>query len=150
MEIICVVAHNALAQEGLVPKSKMSERFASFSQGRWEDLLIQSRDSALGAVQAQVKRRRRAVPTCPDVRAERADRLIQLGELSAADRLSKVTLLHQATMPLSNCCVIQPQAALWLLSWRDISQIASLILKVVEEFAKREAGSSRGAIRDDG
>ena len=44
---------------GLVPKSKMSERFASFSQGRWEDLLIQNRDSALGAVHAQMKRRRR-------------------------------------------------------------------------------------------
>ena len=59
-------------REGLVPKSKMSERFASFSQGRWEDLLIQSRDSALAAVQAQVKRRRRAVPNCPDIGAERA------------------------------------------------------------------------------
>ena len=62
----------------------MSERFASFSQGRWEDLLIKSRDSAWAAVQAQVKRRRRVVPNCPDIRAERAHRLIQLGELSAA------------------------------------------------------------------
>ena len=69
---------------GLVPKSKMSERFASFSQGRWDDLLIQSRDSALAAVQPQVKRRRRPAPNCPDVRAERAHRLTQLGELSAA------------------------------------------------------------------
>ena len=30
-----------LVRGGLVPKSKMSERFTSFSQGRWEDLLIQ-------------------------------------------------------------------------------------------------------------
>ena len=49
-----------------------------------EDLLIQTRDSALGAVQAQVKRRRRAGPNCQDVRAERAHRLTQLSELSAA------------------------------------------------------------------
>ena len=99
----------------------MFERFASFSQGRWDDLLIQSRDSAVGAVQAQVKRRRRVVPNCPDIRAERAHKLIQLGELSAVRQPSKVILQHQATMPLSNRRVIlngelQPQGALWLLS----------------------------------
>ena len=49
---------------GLVLLSKMSERFTSFSQGRWEDLLLQSRDSALGAVHAQLKRRRRVVSDC--------------------------------------------------------------------------------------
>ena len=51
---------------GLVPKSKMVERFASCTK----DLLIQSRDTAVAAARAQATRRRRAVPICSDVRAE--------------------------------------------------------------------------------
>ena len=47
---------------GLVAKSKMVERFKFFSDGRWEDLLLFSRDSATAAVQALGQRRRRAPP----------------------------------------------------------------------------------------
>ena len=63
-------------------KNDREIRFVQLRQmGRSPD---QSRGSAVAAVQAQVKRRRRAVLNCPDVRAERAHRLIQMGELSAA------------------------------------------------------------------
>ena len=37
---------------GLVAKSKMVERFKFISDGRWEDLLLLRRDSAVAAVQA--------------------------------------------------------------------------------------------------
>ena len=47
---------------GLVAKSKMVERFKFFSDGRWEDLLLLSRDSAMTEVQALGQRRRRAPP----------------------------------------------------------------------------------------
>ena len=69
---------------GLVAKSKMVERFKFFSDGRWEDLLLLSRDSAMAAVQALGQRRRRAPPDPVEHRAERAHNLIQMGELSAA------------------------------------------------------------------
>ena len=69
---------------GLVAKSKMVERFKFFSDGRWEDLLLLSRDSAMAAVQVLGHRRRRVPPDPVEHRAERAHNLIQMGELSAA------------------------------------------------------------------
>ena len=64
-------------------KSKMVERFKFFSDGRW-DLLLLNRDSAMVAVQALGQRRRRIPPDPVEHRAERADNLIQMGDLSAA------------------------------------------------------------------
>ena len=67
MEVVRLVAQNALIQPprgGLVAKSKMVERFKFFSDGRWEDLLLLSRDSAMVMVQA-LGQRRREIPRRP-------------------------------------------------------------------------------------
>ena len=64
MEVVRLVAQNALVPPwgGVVPKSKMVERFKFFSDGRWEDFLLLSCDSAMAAVQALEQRRRRDPP----------------------------------------------------------------------------------------
>ena len=62
------------------------ERVKFFSDGRWDYLLLLSRDSAMAAVQALGQRRRRVPPNPVEHRAERAHNLIQMGELSAARR----------------------------------------------------------------
>ena len=68
---------------GLVPKSKLRERFAQFADGRWMDLIVSSREAAVAASNAKARRTRR----CPDSlerRAERARAMAALGELSSA------------------------------------------------------------------
>ena len=68
---------------GLVPKSRLLARFSAFSNGDWEQLLIASRECAEAAVQVRSRRRRTRVPTV-DQRADRAEQLVHLDELSAA------------------------------------------------------------------
>ena len=71
---------------GLVPKSKLRERFAQFADGRWMGSIVSSREAAIAASNAKARRTRR----CPDSlerRAERACAMAALGELSSA-RLS--------------------------------------------------------------
>ena len=68
---------------GLVPKSKLRERFAQFADGRWMDLIVSSREAAVAASNAKARRTR----ICPDSlerRAERARAMAALGELSSA------------------------------------------------------------------
>ena len=68
---------------GLVPRSKIEERLRQFAEGRWADLVNESIQSALlGSEAARRKRRRQEdddVPTC-----RRAEKLVSMGELSAA------------------------------------------------------------------
>ena len=71
------------ARGGLVPKSRLLARFSAFSNGDWEQFLIASRECAEAAVQVRSRRRRTRVPTV-DQRADRAEQLVHLGELSAA------------------------------------------------------------------
>ena len=69
---------------GLVPKSKLQERFAQFADGRWMDFIVQW-EAAVAASNAKARRTRR----CPDSlegRAERARAMAALGELSSARR----------------------------------------------------------------
>ena len=68
---------------GLVPKSRLLARFSAFSDGDWEQLLIARRECAKAAVQVLSRCRRTRVPTV-DQRADRAEHLVHLGELSAA------------------------------------------------------------------
>ena len=87
MEVVRLVAPRMFLfkppRGGLVAKSKMVESFKFFSDGRWEDLLLLSRDSAMAAVQV-LGQRRRVPPDPVEHRVECAHNLIQMGDLSAA------------------------------------------------------------------
>ena len=68
---------------GLVPRSKIEERLRLFAEGRWANLVNESIQSALlGSEAARRKRRKQE----DDVvrRAARAEKLVGMGELSAA------------------------------------------------------------------
>ena len=70
------------ARGGLIAKSRLLTRFSEFSKGHWLQLLIESRDCAEVASQVQ-RRRRRTQQDTPQRRADRAETMVQLGELSA-------------------------------------------------------------------
>ena len=71
------------ARGGNVPKSRLCERFADFAAGRWGELLEQSRHCADQAASATRRRRRRREGDNVQRRADRAQALVQMGELSA-------------------------------------------------------------------
>ena len=70
------------ARGGFLPKGQLQERFHQFFQGRWIERLIARRDSSCRARQSQSRRRRTQVDSL-ERRAERAEALVHLGELSA-------------------------------------------------------------------
>ena len=67
---------------GLIPKQRLLDRFLLFSRGSWTELLIQSRDHAEAARTGSIRRRRSHVDT-QQRRAERAQTLVLMGEVSA-------------------------------------------------------------------
>ena len=68
---------------GLVKKSKLRERFAQFASGQWDSLLEESvKGAEEGSDLARRKRRREQDELVK--RAARAEKLVHLGELSAA------------------------------------------------------------------
>ena len=67
---------------GNIPKQRLVERFASFSRGEWEQLLIQSAGCDEAAAQRFQRRRRTHVDT-PERRADRAQSSIMMGEVSS-------------------------------------------------------------------
>ena len=74
-----------LARGGLLPKRQLQVRFDQFMRGQWTQLLIlliSSRDCCDRACQSQHRRRRTQTDTI-DRRAERAEALVHLGELSS-------------------------------------------------------------------
>ena len=78
---------------GNVPKCQLLQRFSDFAGGRWFHLLEQSRAYATQASVASRRRRRR--PHGDDVcrRADRAQALVQMGELSAGRAALEVASL---------------------------------------------------------
>ena len=70
------------ARGGLIPKNLLLERFAQFGRGEWDTLLIQSRDAAEEAAVARGRRRRTWFASV-ERRAERAQTLVALGEISS-------------------------------------------------------------------
>ena len=76
MEIVVVAASIALVQTctgGLLPKRQLQERFDQFMRGQWTQLLITSRQH----------RRQHTQTDTIDRRAERAEALVHLRELSS-------------------------------------------------------------------
>ena len=71
------------ARGGHVPKSRLHERFADFAAGRWGELLEEIPHCADQAASATRRRRRRREGDDVQRRADRAQALVQLGELSA-------------------------------------------------------------------
>ena len=67
---------------GLIPKSKLRERFTMFADGQWFVLLRQGQ-KAPRTHKAGVLRRRRRQCDSVEKRAERAQALVELGELSS-------------------------------------------------------------------
>ena len=67
---------------GLTPKQRLLNRFVLFARGSWTELLNVSRDHAEAARMGSVRRRRMQVDT-PQKRAERAQMLVLMGEVSA-------------------------------------------------------------------
>ena len=69
---------------GLVPRSKIEDRLRLFAEGRWADLVNESIQSTL--LGSEVARRKRRRQEDDDVvrRAARAEKLVSIGELSAA------------------------------------------------------------------
>ena len=68
---------------GLIPKGQLQERFADFAAGRWAHLQQQSRRCAELAAVASRRRRRRRGENDIQRRADRAEALVQMEELSA-------------------------------------------------------------------
>ena len=70
--------------EGCVaPKAKLVERFEMFARGQWDQLIRASEDCDERAAVSRRRRTRRAGNDI-EVRAARADALVQVGELSSA------------------------------------------------------------------
>ena len=68
---------------GLIPKCQLQERITDFAAGRWAHLLEQSRRCAEQVAVASRRRRRRRGEDNIQRRADRAEALVQMGELSA-------------------------------------------------------------------
>ena len=68
---------------GLLPKPQLLDRFSSFNRGQWINLLITSQDCLERASQAQRRRRPTQHQDNLERRAEWAEALVQIGELSA-------------------------------------------------------------------
>ena len=86
LETLSAVAKNASPQTGprrFGPKEKLRERFNLFAQGRWEELILASRQCDEAADKAAVRRRCRQQGDTVEKRADRALDLVQMGELSA-------------------------------------------------------------------
>ena len=66
-----------------MPKSRLLARITSFAWGDWEELLIAGRDCSEAAAQFRSRRRRTHAPAI-DQRADRAEHMVCMGELSAA------------------------------------------------------------------
>ena len=67
---------------GLLPKSQLLERVSQFHRGSWINLLVASQECSERALQVQ-RRRRRTQQDSVERRAQRAEALVQVGELSA-------------------------------------------------------------------
>ena len=67
---------------GMIPKGQLQERFALFRRGDWTDLLLQSRDVSEEATAVRSRSRRTQVDTV-ERRAERAQALVTMGEISS-------------------------------------------------------------------
>ena len=85
VETLLVVAENSPLQGrgGLIPKNKLRERFAMFAEGHWITLLRQGQAVATAHKAGALRRRHRQVDSV-EKRAERAQALVELGELSSA------------------------------------------------------------------
>ena len=78
----CLLLHRP-PRGGNVPKCQLMERFSDFAGGRWFHLLEQSRAYATQASVTSRRRRRRPQGDEERRRADRAQALVQMGELSA-------------------------------------------------------------------
>ena len=67
---------------GLIPKQQLQNRFSLFSRGEWEQLLLQSEECVAVASKAFQRKRRTQIDT-PERRADRAESLVMMGEVSA-------------------------------------------------------------------
>ena len=65
-------------------RSKIEERLRQFAEGRWADLVNESIQSALFGSQVARRKRRRQEDDDVAPRAARAEKLVSMGELSAA------------------------------------------------------------------
>ena len=70
------------ARGGLIPKNQLRGRFDRFARGEWIGLLIEGEHMAVEASSARSRRRRTRVDSV-ERRAERAQVLVALGEISA-------------------------------------------------------------------
>ena len=76
-------AHNRPARGGNIPKCRLKDRFSAFAAGQWGGLLHQSRECSEQCAVPTRRRHRRAGGDDIQRRAERAEALVQLGELSS-------------------------------------------------------------------
>ena len=67
---------------GLIPKQQLQNRFSLFARGEWEQLLLQSEECGAAASKA-LQRKRRTQTDTPERRADRAQSLVLMGEVSA-------------------------------------------------------------------
>ena len=63
---------------GLVPKSRLRERFSLFATGHWVELLEHSQMCAVGAAVASRHRRRRDRGDDPKRKVDRAEALVRI------------------------------------------------------------------------
>ena len=71
---------------GLIPKQRLLDRFQMFARGEWMQLLSASRDCGEKALSASI-RRRRTQQDSRERRAERAQTMVMMGEVSAGRRV---------------------------------------------------------------
>ena len=67
---------------GSIPRKTIEERVALFQSGQWDVLVEMSMDASMQAATVRSRRKRRDLDSV-EMRARRAFRLVQLGEVSA-------------------------------------------------------------------
>ena len=81
---------------GLIPKHQLQNRFSLFPRGEWEQLMLQS-EECVAVVSKAFQRKRRTQIDTPERRADRAESLVMMGEVSAGRHALEGTPLAPGT-----------------------------------------------------
>ena len=95
---------------GLIPKQRVLDRFAEFARGSWTELLISSRECSEAARKGSIRRRRTQTDSL-EKRAERAQMLILMGEVSAGRHALDGAAVAPGTQDTLNQLRRRPQSA---------------------------------------
>ena len=129
---------------GMIPKQRLLDRFQLFARGEWMQLLLASRECCEKALSASIRRRRTQQDT-PERRAERAQTMVLMGEVSAGRRVLEGAPLAPGTEATLRKLRQRPPAPRTPIAAEFSRQPDSLFLLDHQEFLKNLKTSRRGA-----